>query len=191
MFFLWIFPEVAGLLFVILWPLFYRSVASDVLHSAARKIGLDEKKAVAICNYHQDLGLAIVSVLNCGFSIFKYMVLIKVRSGWYPDWVMPVAFLYPLFGALWLLFLHKKSDSKRYETVDTDGVFWFWGFTRPGSVAGPIGRWILWTRWLVAGFAVVLSVVTAATMLHDDSANAHVPRTTYARSHADTISSVP
>ena len=47
LFWLWIFPEVAGLLFVLLWPLFYRSVFQDVLHSAASKLGLAEKKAVA------------------------------------------------------------------------------------------------------------------------------------------------
>ena len=107
-------------------------------------------------------------MLTFGFSVFKYMVLIKRRSGSYPDWVMPIAFLYPLISALWLVFLHKKSDAVRYETVDTDGVPWLWGLKGKGAVAGPIGRWILWTRWVMAVAALVLSVATALSVFYSD-----------------------
>lgn len=165
--FLWIFPELAGVLFVVLWPAFYRLVFTESLKRAAATLGLVAENGIALANYNLDLSLAVVSVLNFGFSLFKFIVLMRLRHETYPDAGILVMFIYLAGGVVWLLFLHAKSDPLRYANVRETGVTWLWGLKGEGAVAGPAGRWILWTRWIMAAGALALSIASGLETLYN------------------------
>lgn len=166
LFIMWILPEIGNVLFILLWPLFWRAASLEELERAAKTLGLQVREAVAMCNYHLDLNLATMSFITLGFSFLKLLVLIRVSTGAVPTVALISSFLYGPLVAMWLVLLHKRNDPARYATVPGDGVSVFG--KRGGRhflVPGPWGRRIWWTRVLTAFVGLGLGVYSGVRLL--------------------------